>query len=407
MSEPRLFIFDDRRARRWAPFTLTRPVGELLFGCLTLRERAEYVFGTRCEGHITRSALRDFDEPGGVPSVAFEEIGTEGIRIFLSSRCAPELRTLEIPGTPARLNVADQPAGWIIPDGEPLPSELWIRDPSAAAGEWDIVHLEGTVLGRPWDLVAETPEQITQDVPVLWPEKDDHLPGLLHTGDKQFSVGDNVQVEPGIYVDTRKGPVRLADGTRVEGPARLTGPLFVGASTHILGGHIGSSSIGPASVVRGEVSGSVFLSYANKAHDGYIGCSMLGRWVNLGAFTTNSDLKNNYRPVRVWTPEGDANTGMLKIGCFLGDHVKTGIGTILTTGTLVGAGSNLFGGVMPPSVVPPFSWGSGPDLHDYRWPEFLNTAEQVVARRQQKLTPGMHRILLEAWQKATTGRPAE
>ena len=87
--------------------------------------------------------------------------------------------------------------------------------------------------------------------------------------------------------------------------------------------------------------------------------------------------------------------------------MKTGIGTIFGTGTLVGAGSNLFGGVMPPSVVPPFSWGSGPDLQGYRWPDFLNTAVQVVARRQQALTPGVRRILLEAWNKATTGRPAE
>ena len=407
MSKPRLFIFDDRRARRWAPFTLTRPVGELLFGCLTLRERAEYVFGTRCEGHITRSALRGFDEPGGAPSVVFEGIGTEGVRILLSSRCAPELKSLKIPEAPVRLNVAGQPAGWIIPDGEPLPSELWVRDPSAAAGQSDILDLEGTVLGRPWDLVAENPEQVTRDVQALWPEKSDHVPGLLQTGDKQLSIGNNVQVEPGVYVDTRKGPVRLEDGVCVEGPARLTGPLFVGASTHILGGHIGASSIGAVSVVRGEVSDSVFLGCMNKAHDGYIGCSMLGKWVNLGALTTNSDLKNNYQPVRIWTPEGAADTGMLKIGCFLGDHVKTGIGTIFGTGTLVGAGSNLFGGIMPPSVVPPFSWGSGPDLQDYRWPDFLNTAVQVVARRQQALTPGVRRILLEAWNKATTGRPAE
>ena len=167
MSKPRLFIFDDRRARRWAPFTLTRPLGELLFGCLTLRERAEYVFGTRCEGHITRSALRGFDEPGGAPSVVFEGIGTEGVRILLSSRCAPELRTLKIPEAPVRLNVAGQSAGWIIPDGEPLPSELWVRDPSAAAGQSDILNLEGNVLGLKLDIEADNAEKVTRYVQSL------------------------------------------------------------------------------------------------------------------------------------------------------------------------------------------------------------------------------------------------
>ncbi len=169
---------------------------------------------------------------------------------------------------------------------------------------------------------------------------------------------------------------------------------------------MGTSSFGPVCLVRGEVAQSVFLGYVNKAHDGHIGHALLGRWVNLGAFTTNSDLKNNYRPVRVWTPEGDEETGLLKVGCFLGDHVKTGIGTVLNTGTVVGAGSNLFGGLMPPTVVPPFSWGMGPDLRDHRLGKFIETAERAMARRDQSLTDGVKRILREAW-RSTAGRRAE
>jgi hypothetical protein len=154
------------------------------------------------------------------------------------------------------------------------------------------------------------------------------------------------------------------------------------------------------------VAECVFVGYVNKAHDGHMGHALLGRWVNLGAFTSNSDLKNNYRPVRVWTPGGDVDTGLLKVGCFVGDHVKTGIGTPINTGTVIGAGSNVFGGIMPPTVVPPFSWGSGADLRDHRFPKFLETALSAMARRQQELTPGMARILEEAWE-ATAGRRAE
>jgi hypothetical protein len=155
--------------------------------------------------------------------------------------------------------------------------------------------------------------------------------------------------------------------------------------------------------VRGEVADSVLLGFVNKAHDGYIGHALLGRWVNLGAFTTNSDLKNNYRSVRVWTPDGEVDTGLLKVGCFFGDHVKTGIGTVVNTGTVVGAGSNVFGGLMPPSVVHPFSWGSGSDLRDHQLKPFLSTAERAMGRRKQELTPGVKRILASAWE-ATAGR---
>ena len=116
------------------------------------------------------------------------------------------------------------------------------------------------------------------------------------------------------------------------------------------------------------------------------------------------DLKNNYTSVRIWTPEGDEDSGLIKVGCFIGDHVTTGIGTLLTTGTVIGAGSNVFGGLMAPSVVPPFSWGSGEDLEDHRLEKFLQTAERVMARRGQKLTSGMANVLRIAWEKTEKRR---
>jgi len=406
VSDVRLLLFDDRGARGWAPFTLTRPAGELLYGTLTLRERAERVFGVACEGHVSRSALRGFDEPDAAPTVAMEDIGTEGTRVLLSSRAAPKLGPVSIPDHPARLIVDGEAAGWILPPGVDVPSELWLRDPDAAPTELgEALVLHGDMLGHPWDLVRRNPECIREDVAALWGEADD-APDVTRIGGGVVSLGEGAEIETGVYVDTRSGPVRLDRGVRVEGPARLIGPLFVGAGSRILGGHVGASSIGPVCVVRGEVADSVMLGYVNKAHDGYIGHALLGRWVNLGAYTTNSDLKNNYRPVRVWTPEGDVDTGLLKVGCFLGDHVKTGIGTVLNTGTVIGAGTNVFGGLMPPSVVPPFSWGLGPDLRDHKLDKFLSAAARAMARRDQELTAGVRRILEEAW-GATAGRRAQ
>jgi UDP-N-acetylglucosamine diphosphorylase/glucosamine-1-phosphate N-acetyltransferase len=358
------------------------------------------VFGARCQGHLTRRALTGFDEPGAAPVVTLQDVGTSGRRILLSSRAAPDLRGgaegVDLPNDITRITVAGTAAGWVLPDGAPLPSELWIRDASTAAKSGAALDLPGLMLSSPWDLITQNAERIRRDAQAIGLSAD--VPaGVIDLGEGGLSLGEHAEIEPGVYVDTRQGPVLLAEGVRVEGPARLTGPLYVGPRTRILGGSVGISSIGPVSVVRGEVSDSVFLGFVNKSHDGYIGHSLIGKWVNLGAFTTNSDLKNNYGFVRVWTPNGDIDTGLLKVGCFLGDHVKTGIGTTLSTGTVVGAGSNVFGSVMAPTMVPPFSWGAGADLGPHRLDKFLATAERAMARRGQTLTAGVRRVLETAW----------
>lgn len=402
MSGAHLFLFDDRRARRWSPFTLTRPAGELPFGCFTLRERAERFFGVPCAGHLSRTALAGFDEPDACPVVTVEDVGTQGTRILLSSRVVPTAPAPELPAGPAVLALHGEPVGCILPDGAPPPDEAWLLDPAGGNVAGDLVELDGLVLDWPWQLVERNGGRVAQDVAAHWPDDTGPM-GLLRIGGSSVSLAAGAEIEPGVHVDTRGGPVRLAEGARVEGPARLVGPLFVGPGSSVLGGTVGTSSIGPACKIRGEVSECVFAGYANKAHDGYLGHALVGRWVNLGALTTNSDLKNNYRPVKVWTLDGELDTGSLKVGCFLGDHVKTGIGTVLNTGTVVGAGSNVFGGGMPPSVVPPFSWGAGPDLRDHRLEQFLETAQVAMARRGRLLTPGARAILERAW-RDTAGR---
>jgi hypothetical protein len=113
---------------------------------------------------------------------------------------------------------------------------------------------------------------------------------------------------------------------------------------------------------------------------------MLGRWVNLGAGTITSNLKNTYGPVSLWTPHSMRDTGMQFLGTMFGDHAKTGIGTSLTTGTVLGAGANVYGAESPPKVVPPFAWGSAPPYAVYRLDKFLEVAERMMARRQVTLT---------------------
>ena len=178
----------------------------------------------------------------------------------------------------------------------------------------------------------------------------------------------------------------------------------MGPETHVLGGALGNVTIGSACRVRGEISSTVLLGYVNKAHDGYLGHAYVGSWVNFGALTTNSDLKNNYGSVRVHTPEGTVDTGLIKVGCFLGDHVKTGIGTLLPTGCVVGVGSNLFGGLMAPVHVLPFSWGSGERLEEYEIERFLDAASFAMSRRDASLDEGGRALLQQAWERTRPER---
>ncbi len=403
MSETRLYLFDDRVARRWAPFSLTRPTGELLYGAMTLRARSERVFGTRCRGHLCRADLVGFDEAGAPPGITREEVNPAGVNVFLSSRAVLEFQSIPELEAPSSLSAAGEVVGWVTRDGAPPPPESWIRHPAEAPEQGTGIELEGRVLPHPWDLMAGNAARLARDIETIWLD-DIHPgpPGVHCIGDGQLSLGVGAEIEPGVHIDTRDGPIRLDDGVRVQGPARLTGPLYVGRDSAILGGRVGVSSIGPVCKIHGEVTDSVILGYVNKAHDGHLGHAVLGQWVNLGAFTTNSDLKNNYGTVRVWTPDGEVDTGLMKVGCFVGDHVKTGIGTPINTGTILGAGSNVFGGAMPPTVVPPFSWGSGTDLKDYRLDRFLEVTERAMARRDVELTPGIRRVLDQAWTSTRT-----
>ncbi|MGH7460876.1 MAG: hypothetical protein ACREMA_07590, partial [Longimicrobiales bacterium] len=224
--------------------------------------------------------------------------------------------------------------------------------------------------------------------------------GVAVLGAPRLVLGQGVTIEPGVVLDCREGPIWLEDGVEVRAFTRLAGPAHIGSRTVLLGGRFTAVSIGPHCKVHGELEETVVLGYSNKAHDGFLGHAYIGRWVNLGAFTTNSDLKNNYGPVRLWTPEGEVDTQELKIGCFLGDHVKTAIGSLFNTGTVVGPGSNLFGG-MPPRFVPPFSWG---DAGYYDFEKFIATAELAMARRNVPLSASQRKLLHSAWERARMPR---
>jgi UDP-N-acetylglucosamine diphosphorylase/glucosamine-1-phosphate N-acetyltransferase len=263
--------------------------------------------------------------------------------------------------------------------------------PAAAGDQQDI---PGWWHEEVWDFIRLLPDELRSDVESIAARADLNStvarPPAHATviGDAPIVLlGDSERptIEPHVVLDASNGPIVVERGAVVHAFTRLIGPCYVGPQTTVMGGDISVCSIGPVCKVRGEMSNTVMLAYANKGHDGFIGHSYIGRWVNIGASTVTSNLKNTYGSVSLWTPQGLRDTGMQFLGTMFGDHVKTGIGLRLTTGTVLAAGANVYDG-MPPKAVPPFSWGSGPPYSLYRIDKFIETAERMMARRHVSLS---------------------
>lgn len=210
------------------------------------------------------------------------------------------------------------------------------------------------------------------------------------TGGAGLYLGPDVQLGFGLAVDTQYGPVILDRGTVVQPHVFLEGPLYVGPGSTIKSGATiyGESTFGIMNKLAGEIGESTFGDFSNKQHEGFIGHAVLGSWVNLGAMTTCSDLKNNYGPVRVDLGLGSTDSGLRFVGLMMADHAKTAIGTLFNTGTCVGFASNIFGGGMPPKFVSSFSWGGQDGSPVYASDKAVETARVVMARRGCRLTEG-------------------
>jgi UDP-N-acetylglucosamine diphosphorylase/glucosamine-1-phosphate N-acetyltransferase len=241
---------------------------------------------------------------------------------------------------------------------------------------------------------------LEHDLPVLGRGLRTELPaGSIRIGDHPVFVEEGAVIEPSVCFDTTAGPILVRAGAHALAFTRLVGPLYVGEASTVNGDRIAASSIGDTCKVHGELSNTIFLGHANKGHEGFVGHSVLGRWVNLGAGTTTSNLKNTYGTVQLWTPDGVRDTGMQFLGTLFGDHAKTGIGLRLTTGTVLGAGANVYGSEMPPKAVPPFAWGEAGELGAYRAEKFLEVAERMMSRRHVTLGAGMRAQLLVAHER--------
>jgi UDP-N-acetylglucosamine diphosphorylase/glucosamine-1-phosphate N-acetyltransferase len=388
-------LYDDAVAREFAPFALTRPAGELRAGALLTRERWARALNASAGGFVGAAHLRDFAEFDAPP--AHEDHIAAGTWL-VNARCAPVIGAIALAnasvirchGRIAAVKVAAPVPIADLKDGA-LSLDALAHGAEVSCDGWWLEHV--------WDLVGLLPAMLLADALALLPQSPDPR-SIAVMGKHAVHVDATATIEPFVVADTSGGPIVIMRGAHVYSFTRLVGPCVIGEDSTIMGGRFATVSVGPQAKLNGEMSVCIVIGHANKGHDGFVGHSVLGRWSNLGAGTITSNLKNSYGEVSMWTPSGVTRTGLQFLGSLIGDHVKTGIGLRLSTGSVIGAGANVFGSRIPPRVVPAFAWGDGEPWETFALDRFLTVATRVMARRKVAMPPtgGTH------WARAFAAR---
>lgn len=371
------------------PLSFTRPVCEIRPGILTIRQQWEKRLNCRTST-ITRIYLAK-----KYPVQDRED------NLLINGSLFPDDNILRA--------VSALSGGQALVAGEKLLAvrlsgdDLAKFDPEAA-GKYEEVNYgeKYTDIQFPWDIFGRSATAIEADFDFLVRgRKSAELPPdniLLGAGQVFMEEGASVHC---ATLNTSAGPIYISKDAEIMEGCHIRGPFVLGEkSTLKMGTRIyGPTSIGPNCKVGGEVNNSVFLGYSNKAHDGFLGNSVIGLWCNIGADSNNSNLKNNYSSVRIWNyrEETFIPTGLIFCGLIMGDHSKCGINTMFNTGTVVGVNANIFGSGFPRNFIPSFSWGGPQGFSTYRIDKAIEVAREVMKRRGIKLDETDAEILTEVF----------
>lgn len=369
-----LIFFDDKHTEDLLPLTFYRPTAKLLTGILTTAERWEKILNIK-GSYLTRAYL----------SEKYSLTVTDD-NLILNGRALPdedlitEIRNLNI-------------------------GECLMMDDVLVAARTNQKHMQKNVAATAlsdfikkeiydvnfirygWDLFALNGKYISYDFNLL--TKNRESARLSHTntviGNGQVFLEDGAGAECAVF-NTTSGPIYLASGATVMEGSVVRGPFSLGeySTLKMLSKIYGPTNIGPHCKVGGEVNNAVFMGYCNKAHDGFLGQAVISEWCNLGADTNNSNLKNTYDIVKMWsyTQQRFVKTGLQFCGLIMGDHSKCGINTMFNTGTVIGVNCNIFGSGYQKNLIPSFSWGGGttPRKH-YPLDKNMQVADIVYSRR--------------------------
>ncbi len=375
-----IVLFEDEKVRNFHPITRMRTIDEIRTGKWTQKERAFLQFKIKPLTYSTRELYGD-------------KFKVENDTLFLNAR----LKDFSF------FENLKRDACVVNGDGE----ILGYRGSKIIEGEnfdgFDVVSKEIPLYNFIWEVIKDLSDRLNADL------KDDPALGELLSpvenfvhirNKKNVYVGRGVKLEEGVVLNAEDAPIWIDDNVVIESHSCIIGPAFIGRKSKVKPGSLlDIVAIGEVVKLSGEIEESIFQGYSNKQHVGFLGHAFIGEWVNLGAGTTNSDLKNNYGKVNVVLEGKRYETGMQFLGAIIGDHSKAAINTTFNTGTIVEPFCNLFGRGYPPKYVPPFSWW-GDGIEEYKLDKAIETAAKVMKRRDVDLSENyrkkIERLFVEA-----------
>lgn len=384
-------LFDGPNRDALLPFTYTRPVADIRIGILTIREKWELFLGVTTTT-ITEDYLTD-----KYPMVEMED------NVMINASCLPSYALVK--------QIKNLSKNQVIYDGDVIVAFFSLENQEVnfdhfetfkcldsvikVESTWDIFSKNGAAIAADFELVtagrtsAPIPERTEAfNDKQIFIEEGACLPlCVLNANNGPIYIGKDSEIMEGSLV---RGPFALCEGSVLKMGAKIYGP----------------TTIGPYCKVSGEVNNSVFFGNSNKGHDGYLGNSVVGEWCNLGADTNNSNLKNNYAEVRLWSYETEnfAKTGLQFCGLMMGDHSKCGINTMFNTGTVIGVSANIFGSGFPRNFIPSFSWGGASGFSTYLTSKAFDVVRMVMSRRGLDFSDQDRAILEQVFEQTSAYR---
>lgn len=370
-------FFEDSFCKHFKPLTLTRPVWDLRVGVLTILKKWKKTLKPELIHWETAAHIQQVFTP--------PTLENNSPRFYLNARFLPCDKLIA-----AIKNMADG-------------DSLFYEDTLVAQYSTKAIDLNPTnnikldfkpiFIEYLWDMLKLNSDQISYDIALfrISSKSKGAIADTIITNKENMYISDSATIEPGVILMADKGPIFIGDDATIEAGAIIKGPAAVcrGATVKMTARIYDSTTIGPVCKIGGEVSHSIFHSYTNKSHDGFVGNSIFGQWCNMGADSNTSNLKNNYGFVRIqdWETRKPYRVGFQFFGTVMGDHSKTSINCMLGTGTTCGVSSNIFNAGFPPKYIPSFTWMDGEKNPGFRFEKALEVMKAMMARRHIELTP--------------------
>jgi UDP-N-acetylglucosamine diphosphorylase/glucosamine-1-phosphate N-acetyltransferase len=385
-------LFDGTVRNALLPFTFTRPVADIRIGILTIREKWETQLGT------TTTTLTEEYLQEKFPMVEMEQ------NIMINAAFVPNNELVALVQnlkTNQAIFAGDEVVAFFTTENQ---EEVDFDTYEIIDFDTNCIKIEHT-----WDIFAKNDQAIREDFQLITTDRTSQpIPKSVNV-----IAPENIFIEEGsklefVTLNASTGPIyigknaEIMEGSVIRGPFALCEEAQVKLATKVYG----ATTVGPHCRIGGEVNNSVLFGYSNKGHDGFLGNSVLGEWCNIGADSNNSNLKNNYEEVKLWSYETEnfAKTGLQFCGLMMGDHSKCGINTMFNTGTVVGVSANIFGSGFPRNFVPSFSWGGASGFTTYLTKKAFEVAKVVMSRRHVDFTETDAKILEHVFEETKKWR---